>query len=118
MAWSDEARKAAAEARAKAGEYKTKPLPSGKVGVFRSTGTLVAKFPNQASADNHVARQAAEDRDFRAAKVNNYLDERAARPPAPPAEPSPQLDLFSGEGHVHDIASQHGIDTSHLKPKG
>lgn len=76
-------------------------LPSkdaGKVAVyehnaFYPNGKFVWKHRSQNHADLWIARQVAEDKDTRAAKVADYLAARAARAPIV-AEVSNQLNLF------------------------
>lgn len=78
--------------------YITKPI-GDRIAVFRVTrhyprGVLVTKCRNQVSADDLIRRTIAEDRENRAARVADYLAERAARPaPAPLHDPN-QLSLF------------------------
>lgn len=90
---------------------------SGKVAVYRkSTGTMVTKFANEASAVNHIARQNAEDHQQRVSNAMSYLAERSQRPAPSPPQASAQLNLFgSGADHVEHIATSHGINTKHLK---
>lgn len=73
--------------------YFTKTLSTGKVAVYRANGNLITKFSNQRSADHHIARQVAEDAEWRTAKVAGYLADRKARP-APVIVPSNQIEMF------------------------